>query len=760
MPITPGDRLGPYEIRGTLGAGGMGVVYRAFDTRLHRDVAIKVLPESVTSDVHRARLEREARAVAALSHPNVVSVFDVGTQGDVFYIVSELLEGKTLRQVLRDGALAPGIVVDYARQAAHALQAAHAKGIIHRDIKPENLFVTNDGRLKVLDFGLVALATDPDGATAVHEQRLTAPDTVLGTIGYMSPEQLRAQPVDHRTDIFSLGCVIFEMLAGRPPFLRGTQTATVAAILNDPPDDTPLTNVPSSLIALVQRCLAKDRGERYASAAALADDLRAPSEAPTVAFASSDQGRAKRIPRFAIGGLIVAAAVTAALLVPRAGQQSAPQPAAAAGPSRAMVAVLPFENLSGDPAQEYFSDGLTEDTTSEFGRLSPDRLGVIARTSVMRYKKARADVRTIGRELGVDYVVEGSVRRAGDRVRVAAQLVRTSDGTHLWSQIYDRTLDDVFAIQSELARDVATAVEIKVLPTPKNGTSAAVLSAAGRDALLRGRHHLAINTAEDRRKAVAYMQQALETDPQSAEVHTGMARALFSMSTIDFPPHEVVPKAREAVTKALELDESLPEAHELLGTMLLEYYWEWDEAERAMKRAIALNPNLARAHATYATLLISSGRTEEGMQHAARARVLDPLAMTQHRNYLVQLYAGRRWDDAIDQARKVIHQEPQYDMAYAIAGVAHLARNEREAAIVNAKKVITMSKAPVPRAMAAYVFANAGLKEEAETLMSELQAAAEKRFVCFFNIATVHTALGEKEKAFEDLERAIRDRSG
>ncbi len=759
MPISTGDRLGPYEIRGQLGAGGMGVVYRAFDTRLHRDVAIKVLPESVTSEVNRARLEREARAVAALSHPNVVSVFDVGTHGDVFYIVSELLEGRTLREVMRHGALAPGAVVDYARQAAAALQAAHAKGIVHRDIKPENLFVTNDGRLKVLDFGLAALATTPEAATAVHEQRLTAPDTVLGTIGYMSPEQLRAEAVDHRSDIFSLGCVIFEMLSGRPPFLRGTQTATIAAILNDPPDYAPLTNAPSSLVSVVQRCLAKNPRDRYPSAAALADDLRAPSEAPTMAFSSTEQRKPRRVPQLAIAALIAAAAVTAALIIPRGTREAVPSQAGTAQAKRAMVAVLPFENLSGDPAQEYFSDGLTEDTTSEFGRLSPERLGVIARTSVMRYKKARADVRTIGRELGVDYVVEGSVRRAGDRVRVSAQLVRTSDGSSLWSESYDRTVDDVFALQSELARDVATAVEIKVAPRAVK-TANVPLSAAGRDAFLRGRYHLSLGTPADRDKAVEYMQQALVSDPQSAEVHAGMGRALFSKATIDVPPHEVVPKARESVTRALELDDSLAEGHELLGTMLLEYYWEWNEAERELKRAIALNPNLARAHATYATLLISSGRTEEGMERARHARVLHPLAMTQHRNYLVQLYSGRRWEDAIDQARKVIHQEPQYDVAYAIAGLAHLARNEKEAATVNAKRVFTISKVPVPRAMAAYVYANTGKQDEAREVLRELQVAAEKRFVCFFNVATVHAALGEKEKAFEDLERAIRDRSG
>lgn len=760
MPISIGNRLGPYEIRGTLGSGGMGVVYRAFDTRLHRSVAIKVLSESITSEGYRARLEREARAVAALSHPNVVSVFDVGTHDGVFYVVSELLEGDTLRQVMQNGPIAPAAAVDYVRQAAAGLQAAHAKGIVHRDIKPENLFVTGDGRLKVLDFGLVALMSEPDAATMAHEPRLTAPDTVLGTIGYMSPEQLRGEPVDLRTDIFSLGCVLFEILAGRAPFQRGSQTATVAAILNDPPDYSPLTNTAPGLIRVVQRCLEKNRRDRYASLEEMRGELLAPPNEPTVVFASQERTLARSTSsRLALGGLVIAAAVAATMMLTRGDGPVPPAPVAA--PRRAMVAVLPFENLSGDPAQEYFSDGLTEDTTSEFGRLSPDRLGVIARSSVMRYKKARADVRTIGRELGVDYIVEGSVRRAGDRVRVAAQLVRTSDGSHLWAETYDRTVDDAFALQSELARDVAGAVEIKVAPPLAGSARRAVpMSAAGRDAFLRGRYHLTLGTPADRQKAVEYMKQALLTDPGSAQVHTEMARAFLSMSTIDFPPHEIVPKAREAVTRALQLDDSLADAHEVLGTMLLEYYWDWVEAEREMKRAIALSPNLARAHATYATLLISSGRTDEGMQHATRARELDPLALTQHRNFLIQLITARRWSDALEQSRRVIRQEPQYDLAYAIAGIAHLQLGDQKAALASAEKVIAMSKVPVPRAWAAYVYARSGRTGEARSLLQELQAAAEKQFVCFFNVATVHAALGEKEKAFEDLERAIRDRSG
>ncbi|HET7712261.1 MAG TPA: serine/threonine-protein kinase, partial [Thermoanaerobaculia bacterium] len=288
MALNPGDRLGPYEISAPIGAGGMGEVYRAFDTRLNRSVAIKVLPETATSSAERARLQREAQAVAALSHPNVLAVFDVGTEGETFFIVTELLEGRSLRDHLREGALPVATAVDFGRQAAAALHAAHSKGVIHRDIKPENLFVTADGRLKVLDFGLARLVSHSDAITAAHHTQLTAPDTVLGTVGYMSPEQVRGEAVDARSDIFSLGCVLFEMLSGRPPFQRVSQTATIAAILNDPPDYSPMGNVPPRLRRVIERCLAKNAADRYQTAEALAADLSVPSGdndlAPTVAM--------------------------------------------------------------------------------------------------------------------------------------------------------------------------------------------------------------------------------------------------------------------------------------------------------------------------------------------------------------------------------------------------------------------------------------------------------------------------------------------
>ena len=751
MPLTPGEMLGPYEIRSRIAAGGMGEIYSAFDSRLRRSVAIKIVGEAVTAAPERARLQREAQAVAALSHPNILSVFDVGNKNDVFYIVTELLDGRTLRDELRNGALPLTRALEYAREAAAGLQSAHAKGIIHRDIKPENLFITSDGRLKVLDFGLARLLPMPQDATAVHEPQLTAPEIVVGTAGYMAPEQLQGDAVDARSDIFALGCVLFEMLSGRSPFLRPSLTATFAAILNDSPDYAAIRSAPPNVLAIVRRCLAKNASERYRSAESLAADLQA-------ALRGTPPSRSKVLTAAAATLLVIAIAATA-LVALRRGPELVPPPPPA--PRHATIAVLPFQNLGGNASQEYFSDGLTEDTTTEFGRISPDRLAVIARTSTLRYKNAALDVRAIGRELGADYIVEGSVRRDGERVRVAAQLVRANDGTEMWAESYDRTVNDIFALQAELARDVASAVQIKVAParsTPREQQSPR--TPEGRDDFLRGRYHLLLGTRDDLRKAVDYLSHAVAAEPDSPLANTELAEALITSGTSHQRPRDVIPKARVYIEKALQLDGSTAEAHELLGEILLEYDWNWPEAERELKKSIALDPNLARAFTEYATLLICSGRTSEGLQYSARGAVLDPVGAARGRNSLFQLYVVHRWDEMFDQAQRALDLSPQFGYAYAIRGLAHLGRGERAAALQDAQKVATLTDGTFAISMAAYVNARAGRPDTAKKQIEQLEKIAEKQFVCFFNVAAIYGALGESDKAFASLERAIADRSG
>jgi TolB-like protein/tetratricopeptide (TPR) repeat protein len=753
MPLAAGEMLGPYEIRSRIAAGGMGEIYSAFDSRLRRNVAIKIVRGTAATPAERARLQREAQAVAALSHPNILSVFDVGNKNDVFYIVTELLEGRTLREELGHGPLPMTKALEYARDAAAGLQVAHARGIVHRDIKPENLFITSDGRLKVLDFGLAGLLPMPEEITAIHEPGLTAPDVVLGTVGYMSPGQIRGEAVDQRNDIFSLGCVLFEMLSGWPPFRRNSQTATVAAILNDSPDYSSLPSLPPAVPTILRRCLAKKAEERYASAGTLVADLEAalhgapaPQRKPVLTVAAAT---------------LMAVIIVAALMVVgrRKAAPRTPQPAPAA--RHATIAILPFQNLGADASQEYFSDGLTEDTTTEFGRVSPDRLAVIARTSTMRYKNGPLDVRSIGRDLGADYIVEGSVRRDGGRVRVTAQLVRASDGTQMWADSYDRTVNDIFALQTELARDVASAVQIKVAPVRSTPREKLIpRSPEARDAFLRGRYHLLLGTRADLQKAVEYLSQAVAAEPDSPLTNAELADALITSGTIDKAPRDVFPRARPYVEKALRLDGSVAEAHELFGESLLEYDWNWPEAERELREAIALDPNLARAYTEYATLLICSGRVDEGLRYAARGAALDPVGTVRSRNALFELYVAHRWNDMFDQAQRALDLSPQYGYAYAIRGLARLGRGEREAALSDAERAAALTDGPFSLSIAAYINARGGRTDVARNQIRQLETIAEKQFVCFFNVAAIYGALGETDRAFASLERAVVDRSG
>ena len=763
-----GETVSHYRILAKLGGGGMGVVYEAEDTRLHRRVALKFLPDDAVPDpAALQRFRREAEAASALNHPHICTIYDVGERDGRPFIVMEKLEGETLATLIGARPMPIERILTIGSEIAEGLAAAHGAGIIHRDIKPANIFITKRGDAKLLDFGLARLeASDvsaaPDSATDVQPENLTRPGTTLGTVAYMSPEQTRGQTVDARSDLFSLGAVLYEMSTGVRPF-RGTTSGMISdAIVNSevrPPSELN-AEVPRELDQVILNALEKDRELRVQSAAELrAALLRLRRDTSSAKSVVAVRPKSKMAWPYVVALLLIVAVVVGIVVTRQPGTTGAN--AVAVPKQRMMIAVLPFENMSGDAAQEYFTDGLTEDTTTEFGRVSPDRLGVIARSSAMRYKKARADVRAIGRELGVDYLVEGSVRRSGDRVRVAAQLVRATDGTQIWAETYDRTVSDVLAMQSELARDVASAVQVKVVPS--RVTSRSLISPVtekGRDALLRARYLLRLGTPADRRKAIEYMQEAAAADPNSALVNTELARALYSQSTIDLSPNEVVPKARAAVERALQLDDKVPEAHEILGRMLLEYYWNWPEAERELKRAIALDPNLSSAHLTYAELLVTTGRTADGLVEAALARQLDPFSVTEGPHALYLLHGARQWDLLIEEARKAIRLAPNNDFAYGLLALGYFERGDRKAALETADRVVAMNGGHFSRAMAAYVYAGAGRPDAARSMLQQLHAAAEKRFVCFFNVASVHHALGEDDQALASLNRAFDTRTG
>ncbi len=625
MALPAGIRLGPYEILAPLGAGGMGEVYRARDSRLGRDVALKILPEDRASDPDRLRrFETEARTVASLDHPHILALHDVGTHDGVPYAVTELLEGRTLRNVLERGPLPARKVVDYGVQICRGLAAAHERGVVHRDLKPENLFVTKDGQIKILDFGLAKLTRPVETGDTSDSQNTTAtePGLVMGTAGYMSPEQARGRPADARSDLFSLGAILYEMLSGRRAFSGDTPADSLSAVLNrDPPEiQGAAGTVPPDLERIVRRCLEKSPEERIQSARDLAFDL----EALSPAGGAPPRGR-RELWAVAVALAVLAAVAGYQWLRPR----GEPQAAVSEAPTeQKRLVVLPFENL-GAPEDAYFAAGITDEITSRLAQVSG--LGVISRTSAVQYDRTGKTTKEIGEDLDVGFVLEGTVRwdRRGDgpgRVRITPQLIRVSDDTHLWADSYDRVLEDVFASQSEIAGAVVEELGITLIPEEQQALAARPTeSLEAYQAYLRGLEHLndPDATRESLSLAVQSFERAVELDPSFVAAHASLARAHLYLSQYDRTP-ERLSMAREAVDRALALEPESPDAHLALG----QYDLAADgDRERALEEFLFVSrrrPNDSVAATAIGNLQMSRGQFDEGIAHLERAFALDP----------------------------------------------------------------------------------------------------------------------------------------
>jgi TolB-like protein/Tfp pilus assembly protein PilF len=691
MTVGPGTRVGPYEIVAQIGAGGMGEVYRARDTRLGRDVAIKVLPAEFAEDPERLkRFEREAKATAALSHPNILDVHDVGTHEGVPYLVEELLEGESLKERLVGGALVVPEAVGIAVQIARGLAAAHGKGIVHRDLKPANVFLSKDGQVKILDFGLAKLV---EGAPAGEAETLTQAPTgatepvrVLGTVAYMAPEQARGMAVDARADVFAFGVVLYEMVAGERPFRGATATDTVAAILTKEPAAL-RASVPPGLVEVVGTCLAKDPEKRYSSGSEVLAALGGLDVEDAAQLWGSLHRSVRRHPWLAAANVVVALAVLALAL--DAGGLRGRLLGRAGGGSRAIrMAVLPFTNLSSDPEQEYLSDGLTQEMIAQLGRLHPESLSVIARTSVMRYKKTDTPIDRIGRELGVEYVLEGSEQREGGRVRITAELVKVQDQTQLWAESYDREMSDILALQSDVARKVAGSLALKLLPGEQARlASARAVNPDAYQAYLKGIHHLYRLTPGDFDTAQSYFEVALAKDPDYALAYTGIAMVWACRSQLGLvSPAEAAPKAKAAAQKAIAVDDTAAETHFTLAVLATWTDWDWVVAEREFKRAIELNPSFPEARINYSHFLMIMGRPDEAMPQARRALELDPFNAMTVSFYAVDLYCARRYDEAIAQARKALALQPDANVALAALMVAMHETKRHDEMIAAAEK--------------------------------------------------------------------------
>jgi serine/threonine protein kinase len=708
----------------------MGVVYKAEDTRLRRSVALKFLPPELADD-HRAleRFRREARAASALNHPHICTIYDIDEADGQPFIAMELLEGQTLREALGSklpavGRPAPRLpvveVLRIALQLADALEAAHGKGIVHRDLKPANIFLTSRGAAKVLDFGLAKVPAGPhDGvseAPTATGDWATAAGTVVGTVGYMSPEQARGEALDARTDLFSLGVVLYEMATGTAPFSGTTPGAVLSQILSKPP--TPPTRLrpelPIELERVIAKALEKDREFRYQSACDLFTDLtrlkREQDSGPTTARGVADSARV---------------------------------------PS---LAVLPFANLSADKDNEYFSDGLAEDIINALTQLPG--LRVMARTSAFSFRGQEVDVRDIGARLNVEHILEGSVRRVGNRLRVTTQLVKTSDGYELWSQRFDREMTDVLAIQDEISQAIVEKLRVRLSGEQRRRA----IDPEAYQLYLKGQYYWNKVTAEGVLKGIECLQQAIDKDPSFVSAHCWLSYC-YSMLGVNFrPPHEAFPKARTAALKALELDSSGAEPHLSLAGVQILYDWDWTGAARNLDRALSLSPNYALAHNLKAYYSELMGRPDEAMAEILRAQELDPLALVLNVDVGVRHYFARRYDRAVQQVEGVLETGFNSMLATYFLWIANEQLGEYGRALAELRKLTGAVDRLEARGGPGEPLARDSYTAALRDGLPRLQMLRDRRIVSAGDIAAIYTFLGETEPAFEWLERAFRDR--
>ena len=767
MSLPSGTRLGPYEIANSIGSGGMGDVYRARDTRLERDVAVKVLPERFVRDSEaRHRFELEAKAVAALTHPNILAIHDYGSTDDAAYSVTELLEGQTLRRRLNDGPLAWRKVVEIASAIADGLAAAHAKGIVHRDLKPENIFLTDDGRVKILDFGLAQLkrqapsGPELDPSTIPTAPLKTDPGSIMGTAGYMAPEQLRGEPVDATTDIFALGAVMYEMATGKQAFIRATVIESLSAILTDTPDVFAVSEkmIPFELARVIQRCLEKNRAERFQSARDLAFGLRAIGTSTNLEFEAPHRRRR----RMWFWGVAVAAAVlvTVASFIFLRVDIDVRSPIARSAPAVRGLAILPFVNATGDREAEYLSDGLTETLINTLAQVPGIR--VMSRTSVFHYKGKPADPQQVGRELKVTSVVAGRIEDVAGRLLVSAELINAADGTVIWGNRYQIPRADLFAVQQTIAAEIARTLRLQLGGREQQLlTKRQTSDPRAYELYLKGRFQWNKRNAEGLYKAIEYFNQAIEIDPQYALAYAGLAD-VYNLLDIwaGLPTKETFPRARAAAEKALSIDDQLAEAHTSLAYAIHTYEWDWAAAEREYRRAIELNPNYATAHQWYAEFLTAVGRFDEAEREGSKALALDPMSPIINAVVAWNRTMARRYDAAIEQGLRTTQLFPDFMAGHAYLGLAYLESGRGKEALQSLERARQLLDITVIRTWVARAEAASGHRAEAERMLREIEARGKSEYLPSYYMAALYAHLGHRDRALRELERAKAERTG
>ena len=802
MTLAPGTRLGRYEIRSHIGTGGMGEVYAAMDTELERTLAIKILPDKFVSDRMRIRrFIQEARAASGLNHPNIITIHEIKTEGSTPFIVTEFIDGMTLRQRLLRARISVGEAIGIALQIGSALDAAHRAGIVHRDIKPENIMLRTDGYVKVLDFGLARPTeqhtTSSEASTLVN----TEIGTIIGTAQYMSPEQARGQKVDGRTDIFSLGVVLYEMIAHKLPFEGSTNSDVVASILKEEP--APLVDyapdVPLGLQEIVSRALAKDKDDRYERADQLIDDLRklrqeldfefqlerpnridlhqkpgaptATMPAPVTADVQKgiatkasktlavDPGYRKRVTQ--IGAFVVLIGIAIAAYFYFAKENAAID----------SVAVLPFTYTNADQSGivgadvEWLSDGITESIINSLSRVPS--LKVIARSSVFRYKGKTIDPQTVGRELKVRAVVTGKVVQMGDTLSIQTELVDVKNQTQLWGEKYKRKVSDVLNLPEDISQQISDGLKIELTGEEKSQLAKRYTQdPRAYELYWKGRYYWNQRRAEDIKEAIKDFQEAIRIDPQYALAYTGLADCYVLGNVMQLPPKEAMPIATDAARKALAIDNNLAEAHTSLAKIKLSYEWDWTGAETEFKQAIKINPGYATAHQWYGVYLSEMGRHDESISERTIAQELDPLSLSIATGLARAMYWARRYDEAIQNLQAALAKDQTYADTQWSLGLAYEQKKMYPEAITAFQKAVELSKTagssegkPEMLGALGHAYALAGQKNEAARILEQLnRISISQRYGSPYSVALIYVALDEKDEAFAWLGKAYNER--